>query len=482
MALFKIYRKLLFTSGLGQFASSRREILSVAYQCKEEWQKRLQEPALANINAEDFFFQVNERVKKNLPMEPIDVDLFVQVASVDSNLDEFLYFAKILRENWRCVDVLDSTHHAFVRLALHNNTPEKAVPVLEDRLKYGIFPDLYALNLLLDHFLEAKDYANATRISHHIMLQEDFSNSLSNIFCLKALFSCLMDPTEKTRLVDLIMSKNEKEEGKEEEQEGEEDEDTYVRVPYVRNPHFDDHFDIKDPLLLTGKSLYLFGRHFDDAIGRTSQLVGLIYYKKFDEAKKLMEKFISSHKSECFATGVIELISQSSNDNPVSSPSEDDSSTRESSLNDNEGSSNESIQVAEDVSSEIVDRLRSLPGCISSKSISDHLESHLERVNQLEAADIASIKSLYETWKDERQNMIDKKLEEYLREEKLKEIRKIRRDLKEKERFLGFFENEEKLLLEHARAKKRIREQKIEKLEEEYFPPTIEESTKLRSS
>lgn len=431
--------------------------------------------------SEDFFFQVNERVKKNLPMEPIDVDLFVQVASVESNFDEFLYFAKILRENWRCVDTLDSTHHAFVRLALDNNIPEKAVAIIEDRVKYGIFPDHHALNLVLDHFLEAKDYANATRIAHYIMLQEDFSNSISNIFSLKALFSCLMDPAEKTRLIELIKSKDETEKDGETEDRGEggEEEDTYIRVPYVQNPHFDDHFDIKDPLLLTGKSLYLFGMHFDDAIGRTSQLVGLIYYKKFDEAKKLMEKFISNHKSECFASGIIELISQSSDS---TSPSSEESSAAEENTTNGDGeSSNESVQVAENFS-EIVDRLKSVPNCISSKSIPDYLESHLARISQLEANDIASLRSLFQSWKEERQKMIDRKLEEYLREEKLKEIRKIRRDLNEKERFLSFFENEEKLLLEHARAKKRIKELKIEKMEEEYFPPTIEESTKLRSS
>lgn len=380
-------------------------------------------------------------------MEPADLDVFVNVSKTATNFDEATFFASLLRENWRTADTLESTYHALVRLALDNNIAEKILPVLENKVKYGIFPDAFALSMLIDHFIESKNFFSATKVAHHIMLQEDFSHPISNILSLYSIYSCLMDSGEREKLGKGGSPEKIEEEG-EANGEGEEEEEVYERVPYVRNIHFDDHFDLKEPLLLTGKSLYLFGKQYDDVIGRTSQIVGLSYYQKWDEALKLTEKFIDNRKEGVFARKIDELVTDAVSVLPAP----------------NEAADN------------LLKKIQSSSHLYSTDDILTLVSNLLKSLPALESKDIENFKEILVKWRMDREAAINKQLEECLREETIEKIREIKKDLEEREKILYFFENEDRHQMELASATKRLQSKKLEELEEEYFPPTVTES------
>lgn len=78
-----------------------------------------------------------------------------------------------------------------------------------------------------------------------------------------------------------------------------------MRVKYLRNPYFDDHFDLRDPKLLVGKTLATLGATFPDPVGWTYQLVGWGMYRKWDKAIRTLEQILKGQqKPAVFREGV----------------------------------------------------------------------------------------------------------------------------------------------------------------------------------
>lgn len=61
-------------------------------------------------------------------------------------------------------------------------------------------------------------------------------------------------------------------------------------MPYVTNPWFDDHFDLKDPNELVGKTLAVFGRASEGVIRDSAVLIGLARWRKWDKLRVELEK------------------------------------------------------------------------------------------------------------------------------------------------------------------------------------------------
>ena len=51
-----------------------------------------------------------------------------------------------------------SMSHAVVRAHLETGQGESLLLILKNKLQYGIFPDNYAIILMLDHFMTNKNY------------------------------------------------------------------------------------------------------------------------------------------------------------------------------------------------------------------------------------------------------------------------------------------------------------------------------------
>jgi len=169
--------------------------------------------------------------------------------------------------------------------------------MLNDRLNYGIFPDYFDYNMLMDHFIKSKDYASAAKVASLVMLQEDADHPITNALCLYACHKYLENPDDWKKKPEEAPTDTSTEEVK-------------IRVPYIKNPYFDDHFDLTDPRDLVGKTLNFQGKLRTDAIGRTCQLRGLILYKKYDDVLNLIEKWLGTVQDKIVYEEVFELISK----------------------------------------------------------------------------------------------------------------------------------------------------------------------------
>lgn len=167
--------------------------------------------------------------------------------------------------------------------------------ILNDRLNYGIICDYFDYNLMMDYFIKQKDFASAAKVASNVMLQEMFEHPISNSLALYSCFKYLENPDTWQEVDPKSLIEEPQEEVK-------------VRVRYLRNPFFDDHFDLWKPSDLVGKTLWWIGMNIDDALGRSCQLRGLILFRKFEEAISLVQKWKESGIKEIVYKDVLPLI------------------------------------------------------------------------------------------------------------------------------------------------------------------------------
>lgn len=72
-----------------------------------------------------------------------------------SDIEEIVHRLRRSRES---VHTLPSTHHAVLRYLLKKGATDTILKIISDPLNYGIFPDHYTSNLLMDSFLEQGNY------------------------------------------------------------------------------------------------------------------------------------------------------------------------------------------------------------------------------------------------------------------------------------------------------------------------------------
>ena len=153
----------------------------------------------------------------------------------------------------------------------------------------------------MDHFIKKENYASAARVASFLMLQEDFGHPISNAFALYSCHKYLENP-DSWKGIDPESLK-----------EPEPKEEVKIRVPYIINPWFDDHFDLWKPSDLTGKTLFWIGSLMDNLIGRTCHVRGLVLYKKFNLANKLLKSWNKNQIKNVVYKEVFDLIKK---DNP----------------------------------------------------------------------------------------------------------------------------------------------------------------------
>lgn len=271
----------------------RRLFLSEAYRCEEAWSRRLESPLLRKIDPASMIVQLDQKYGSVGKVSAVDIDIFVNSITDDLYVDEVIKILHNLRQSVETTNILDSTHHAVIRYFLQHNYIQELLEVLNDRLNYGIFPDYFDYNILMDHFINRKDYTSAAKVASLVMLQEDADHPVTNALCLYACHRYLENPDEwKKPEIPVDTS-----------------EEVKVRVGYLRNPYFDDHFDLTDPRDLVGKTLNFQGKHRTDAIGRSCQLRGLILYKKYDDVLNLIKKWLETQDKIVYEE-VFELISK----------------------------------------------------------------------------------------------------------------------------------------------------------------------------
>ena len=271
----------------------KRSFLSEAYQCQEAWKSRLQSPLLQKFKPEDLFISLDSQFLAHGKVSAVDVDIFANTVKSKEQADELLNILERLRKSTETTNTLDSTHHAVIRYLFDNDCTLELMNVLHNRLKYGIFPDYVCYNMLMDEYIKKEDYASAAKIAVLPMLQEDTDHLITNALSVYACHKYLENPDVWQKPPESV--EDTKEEIK-------------IRVRYLRNPFFDDHFDLTDPFDLVGKTLAFQGRFMNNALGRTCQLRGLILYKKYQDASNSIKQWLNKVEGDVIYSEVFDLI------------------------------------------------------------------------------------------------------------------------------------------------------------------------------
>lgn len=387
---------------------------------------------------------------KKLKVGAVDIDVFANVIRKEEQLDELEHLLIKLRKSRRTKDTLESTHHAVCRSYMAFNALERLLKVAQNRVEYGIFPDYHCSNMMLDRLIESKDFRNAAKAGVLVALQEEFENPITNRLALYAIYKYVSDP-ERQPWDDSEAGAQDTEPTAEAANEDEEEEEIlYVRIPRIRNPYHDDHFDIAEPMRVLGKALFGFGKQFDDIAGRSCQLLGLTLHEKWPRVNETLLNLKKRNASEkLFTKDCIDRITEAANALAAE---------------------HESKQAANSVLQE----LQPLSGRCSEEPLEALLSAKLPEIGAFEQQDKLTLVRKFEQWEIAREQALKRQLDELLRDERIKEIEAKRRELEEREKLLFFFENQDKHEMDLAHA-----EQLTEKLrshiqvEEEYIPPTL---------
>lgn len=271
----------------------RRFFLSEAYKCEEAWGQRFESPLLKQINPNSMFYELQNKFENEGVVSAVDIDLFVNKITDPEQGEEILQLIQQLRLTAETSSTLDSTHHAVIRYLLKNDYKEDLLEILHNRLDYGIFPDHYCFNVLMDTYIEQKDFVSASKVASLLMLQEDSDHPLSNAFCIYSCHKYLENPEPWQIEIEKIE---------------EPEEEVKVRVRYLANPYFDDHFDLIESSDLVGKTLVFQGKRLDNALGRSLHLRGLMLYKKYQVAEKLIDDWLKKDTKDIVYSEILDII------------------------------------------------------------------------------------------------------------------------------------------------------------------------------
>ena len=171
----------------GHTGTQVRRFVSEGFQLKEAWQSRLAAPIFQNLDFNRYYFEVERKFQRENRGSPIDADIFANAVllpkqsgkplteiNIRDRLDQLEDILQRFRRTPQTNMALDSMAHAVVRAYLDSNNTISLLRILNKKQEFGLFPDDYALILMLDFFIQSNNFRDASKVAVDCMLQEEY--------------------------------------------------------------------------------------------------------------------------------------------------------------------------------------------------------------------------------------------------------------------------------------------------------------------